>query len=120
MELADIKTEEDVAKVIREFYNVAAKDATIGHFFDNIDWEHHFPRMIGFWSFILLDKEGYKGNVLEKHMHLDLHQPHFDVWLSIFINTIDNNFAGEKAELAKQRARIMAFTFKSKFPEKLF
>jgi len=111
----EIKTEEDVALMVDKFYAIAAKDEQIGHFFDNLDWSHHLPRMINFWSFILIGKEGYKGNVLDKHMHMALTPADFERWLAIFIEVIDTNFEGENAATAKQRATIMAYTFKQKF-----
>jgi len=33
---------------------------------------------------------------------------HFDRWLLLFKSTVDENFDGEKAELAKQRAMSIA------------
>jgi hemoglobin len=70
---------------------------------------------VHFWSFVLLDEEGYKTNVFEKHMHLPIELPMFDIWLSTWKGTVDSLFSGEKAELAKQRAEVLTFTFRSKW-----
>ena len=43
-------------------------------------------------SFVLLEKEGYKTNVFEKHMFLGLEKIHFDKWLKYFFETT-NEFA---------------------------
>jgi hemoglobin len=72
------------------------------------------PKMIHFWSFVLLSEPGYKTNVTEKHLHMPLKQEHFDRWLSLFKETVDENFVGEKAELAKQRAAIIGWTISEK------
>lgn len=85
--------------------------------FDGLDFEKHIPHIVHFWSFVLHDEEGYKTNVFEKHIHLPIEPHMFDVWLKVWIETIDNLFAGEKAELAKQRATILAHTFKSKWEQ---
>ncbi len=113
----DINSEADVDFMIRSFYQIAVSDEDIGVFFKNIDWEAHFPRMIAFGSFVILDIDGYRENLLQKRMHLSIKKPHFDIWLKILKDNIDKHFSGEKAELAKQRAAVMSFTFKSKFPD---
>jgi hemoglobin len=48
-------------------------------------------------------------------LNLPIQAPQFDTWLGIFTQTVDDLFAGEIADLAKQRATVLAFTFKSKW-----
>ncbi len=66
-------------------------------------------------DFVLFDESGYKTNVFEKHLHLPIQTYQFDVWLTCFLETTNNLFIGEKAELAKQRATVLTQTFKSKW-----
>ncbi len=87
--------------------------------FEGLDFEKHVPHIVAFWSFVLLDEEGYKTNVFDKHVNLPIKPAMFDIWLEVWIKTVDALFKGEKAELAKQRATVLAFTFKSKW-EKLY
>jgi hemoglobin len=62
----------------------------------------------------LLDEPGYTTNVVEKHLNMPLEPIHFQRWLALFNETIDELFEGEKVELAKQRAAVIAWTIESK------
>jgi len=110
----EIKTQDDVNHLVREFYTKVLKDELLSPHFVGIDLEHHLPRIAAFWALILLDQEGYKGNVFDKHAHLKIDNRHFDRWVKLFSETIDEYFVGEKAELAKQRAKLLQYTFVSK------
>ena len=83
--------------------------------FEGIDMEKHLPKIVHFWSFVLLDAEGYKTNVFEQHLRLPIRSPQFDKWLLTFTSTVDELFQGETAELAKLRATSLAYTFKTKW-----
>lgn len=117
MEKHDIRNKKDIELMIRTFYGSLFKDESIKQVFANTDFEAHVPHMIAFWSFVLLDEEGYKTNVFDKHVHLPIKEEHFATWLGHFENTIDMLFEGEKAELAKLRAKTIAYTFQSKLKQ---
>jgi hemoglobin len=112
--LHDILTEEDVTFLVKTFYSRVVKDELLAPHFANVDFEHHMPRMIAFWNFILLDKAGYTGNVFDKHVNLPIGETHFERWLFHFTAVVHDFFEGEKATLAKQRAEVLKFTFLSK------
>ncbi len=112
--LPDINTEQRVEFLVKTFYSRVLEDELLAPHFVAIDFAHHFPRMIAFWNFILLDKPGYTGNVFDKHAQLKINEIHFDRWLLHFTQTINDFFEGEKAELAKQRAEVLKITFLSK------
>jgi hemoglobin len=116
--MKDIESRDDIEKLIRDFYSRLFKVPGMLAVFEGIDLEHHLPKIIHFWSFVLLDEEGYKTNVFEKHLPLPIQPGQFDQWLSTFNEAVNYNFKGEKAELAKLRAATLAFTFKSRW-EKL-
>lgn len=103
--------------MVRTFYGKATKDPEIGHFFTHTNFVEHFPRMFAFWNFILLDEPGFTGSVFDKHVGIGIESRHFPVWLRLFKETVDELFEGEKAELAKQRAEVIAFTFESKLKQ---
>jgi hemoglobin len=111
---SDIDTKEKIEKMIRAFYSSLLKDEKISSVFANTDFEKHMPHMISFWSFVLLDEAGYTTNVFDKHVNLGIKQEHFAIWLSHLENTINSMFTGVKADLAKQRAQTIAFTFENK------
>lgn len=83
--------------------------------FHGLNFEEHIPRIVAFWAMVLLDEEGYKTNVFDKHLHLPITLALFDIWLDTFIKTVDRFYQGEKADLAKQRATVLSYTFKSKW-----
>jgi hemoglobin len=47
-------------------------------------------------------------------MHMPLKNEHFDRWVLLFNETVDENFNGEKADAAKQRAFLVRWTIESK------
>ena len=47
-------------------------------------------------------------------MHMPLSPVHFERWVSLFHETVDALFSGEKAEMAKQRASLIAWTIQNK------
>lgn len=112
--LHDISTEQDVEFLVKTFYGRMLQDELMAPHFKDTDFEHHFPRMIAFWSFILIDKAGYAGNVFDKHAHLPIDERHFDRWLLHFTSVLHDFFEGVKASLAKQRAEVLKYTFLSK------
>ncbi len=83
--------------------------------FAGLDFQHHVPNIVAFWSLVLLDEEGYKTNVFDKHLHLPIQPHHFDIWRDTFVATVNRLFKGEKADLAIQRATVLSYTFKSKW-----
>ncbi|MBL7934070.1 MAG: group III truncated hemoglobin [Bacteroidia bacterium] len=114
----DITSREDIQKLIENFYADLLLLEDIKPVFAHIDFPKHIPHIVHFWSFVLLDEEGYRTNVFEKHRNLPIEPYMFDKWLEVWIRTVDRLFRGEKAELAKQRATVLAFTFKSKWEAK--
>jgi hemoglobin len=111
----DIATRNDIELLVNTFYDDVRKDEVIGFIFNTIignDWSLHLPVMYRFWESVLLSKPGYEGNPVKKHIDLDkkiqLDKTHFERWLELWNRTVDSLFAGEIAELAKNRASLMA------------
>ncbi|MFN0033145.1 MAG: group III truncated hemoglobin [Flavobacteriales bacterium] len=114
MNRKDIADKEDIALMVETFYAKVFADPLLAVFFQDLDFESHKPRMIHFWSFVLLDEPGYTTNVFDKHAHMPLKKEHFTRWVEIFCHNVDEHFSGPKAEDAKLRARTIGFTFASK------
>jgi hemoglobin len=112
--MKEIENQQDIELLVRTFYSRLLEDPFMSPHFEGIDFEHHFPRMFGFWSFILLDTEGFGGNVFDAHRRLDIDERHFERWISTFHQTLDDLFVGKKADLAKQQASVIGFGFQSK------
>ena len=111
----DITGRVDIELLVNSFYDKAKYDETIGFIFMNIigeDWSHHLPVMYQFWESVLLNKPGYAGNPIKKHIDIDKQIPfekvHFDQWLKLWNETIDSLFDGEIAAQAKNRGMLMA------------
>ena len=111
----DITSKEDIEILIKKFYDRLLSINEMRPPFEGLDFEKHIPHIVHFWSFVLLDEEGYKTNVFDKHLNLPIKPHMFDIWLNVWLETVDSLFSGEKADLAKQRATVLAFTFKSKW-----
>lgn len=110
----EILSSADIELLVNEFYAKVLKDEHLAPFFQHLDFKTHLPKMIYFWSFVLLDEPGYTTNVTEKHLNMPLQQAHFDAWLSLFNQTLEELFEGEKVELAKQRAAVIGWTINNK------
>ena len=112
--MPDITDKADIERLVRAFYGNAIADPLLAPHFAHIDFAHHFPRMIDFWAFVLLDEFGFQGNVFDAHRSLNIDETHFARWLHHFHTTADTLFAGEKTDLAKQRADSIAAIFQAK------
>jgi hemoglobin len=110
----DILNRDSVKLLVDKFYDKVQTDPLLGPVFSHVDWPHHLPTMYNFWSSILLGDQTYQGNPLQKHLALPVTAEHFNQWLSLFHQTVDENFEGEKAEEAKQRAQSIASLFQFK------
>ena len=117
----DIENSEDIMKLIDRFYQQVVKDPVIGHIFTTtikVNWEKHLPAMYSFWENTLFYTGTYTGNPMLIHQRINqivhLTNQHFDRWVELFTATVDDQFEGEKAELAKQRAFSIATVMKIK------
>lgn len=108
---SDIKNREDIQVLVNEFYAKVQDDPLLEPVFTHVDWPHHLPIMYNFWSAMLLGDQSYSGNPLQKHLPLPIQRQHFQQWLKLFKETVDENFSGEKAEEVKMRAESIAGIF---------
>lgn len=111
---SDIQNKSDLKILIDTFYSSVLENAMLKPFFQHIDFEHHKPNMIAFWAFICFDQTGYTTNVTKVHENMPLNGELFTEWVSLFHQTVDLLFEGEKARLVKERATIMGLTMASK------
>ncbi len=107
----DITSKEDIEKWQLQFYKKLLNNPETAPKFEHLNLNEHMPRVNQFWEFVLLDVPGYKTNVFDQHIHLNLEKKHFDWWLKYFMETTDELFEGEKANMAKERVKIIATTF---------
>jgi hemoglobin len=112
--MREIENARDVHELVQTFYQKVMKDEQLSPFFKHLNLDEHLPKMEFFWRFVLLDESGYTTSVTDKHMHMRLKEEHFKRWIFLFNKTLDELFVGEKVELAKQRAALIAWTIQSK------
>jgi len=119
--LHDIEDRADCERLVRAFYGRALADDVIGWLFTDVaklDLEAHVPRIASFWETILLGAQSYTGGAFRPHAELNakarLRRGHFERWLWLWRMTVDELFAGERAELAKAHAERVARAFQDR------
>lgn len=113
----DIASINEIIILVNRFYHKVEQDDLLGPIFEKVidgNWEPHLEKMYGFWETILLDNHSYFGSPFPPHTKLNIGSEHFDRWLQLFKETIEENFDGEKAREAKWRANKMAQIFQHK------
>jgi hemoglobin len=117
-EIDDIQSRADCERLVRAFYSRALADPIIGWIFVDVaklDLEAHVPVIASFWETMLLGGQSYSGGAFRPHAHLHarvaLRSGHFERWLVLWQTTVDELFAGERADLAKAHARRVADAF---------
>lgn len=112
----DILTETDVELLVHSFYGKVRKDELLAPVFNPIvgnNWEHHLQRMTDFWSTLLLYTKKFTDDPLTKHLPLAIQKEHFDKWLLLFNQTIDELFKGPIADNARNRANSISRIMKA-------
>lgn len=113
----DILTVEDIGKLVNGFYDKVRADALLAPVFNERikkAWPAHLQKMVYFWETVLLDEKKYFGSPFPPHAGLAVGHEHFEKWMELFIQTIDDLFEGSKATEAKWRAGKMAELFELK------
>ncbi len=117
----DIRSRGDLRQLVELFYDKLLADPVMAPIFlevAKIDLEEHLPILVDFWDSILFFSAKYKGNAMEPHLRLHdeypLKKEHFKRWLAFFNLSVDELFEGEKAQLAKDRAKSIALLMEVK------
>ncbi len=116
-----LENSDDVKLLVDGFYDKIKNDNLLGFIFNeiaNVNWEKHLSRMYGFWEMLLFSKAGYEGQPLMPHLAINqqyaLSVAHFDRWIQLFTETVDEYFEGEIANEAKIKAKNIALTWAHK------
>lgn len=113
----DIQNLVDIQLLVDTFYNKIREDHLLKDIFNNKiqdRWPEHLTKMYSFWQTVLLEEHTYYGSPFVPHAKLPIDLEHFDQWLLLFTETVDDLFEGEKAEKAKWQGNRMAQMFHSK------
>ena len=112
----DIQNRSDVFTLVSTFYSRVKENEEIGYIFNEIiqDWPEHLEKLTDFWETNLFLVSKFRGNPMHAHQEVDkkfnnsIEQRHFGEWLNLWFATIDDLFEGERATIAKNRARNIA------------
>jgi hemoglobin len=113
----DIVHIEDIKLLVDTFYEKIRANELLGPIFNGRikdRWPEHLDKMYRFWQTVLLEEHTYSGSPFMPHATMPLEGKHFDAWISLFVATVDELFAGEKATEIKLRAANMATMFLAK------
>lgn len=116
-EKKDIVLINDIKLLVDTFYGKIRNDMLLGGIFNGVikdRWPEHLEKMYRFWQTVLLDEHTYYGSPFPPHAQLPIEQRHFDTWLKLWHETVDEHFIGPKADEAKWRGDKMAVMFLSK------
>ncbi|MDF9796498.1 hemoglobin [Catalinimonas alkaloidigena] len=110
----------DIKQLVDSFYAKVRDDMLLAPVFNERigdRWPEHLEKMYKFWQTVLLSEHTYFGSPFVPHARLEVDKTHFKRWLTLFEQTVDEHFKGEKAEEAKWRAGKMAemFLFKIEY-----
>lgn len=127
---SDIHGRAEIELLVNRFYDKVREDELIGPIFNDVakvDWEVHLPKLYDFWQAVLFGDSSFRGNPLGVHLKLaeetSMDWSRFQRWLELFRATVDELFAGERAEHAKRAAEDMAnviYSRVNKVPDRRF
>ncbi|MEG1590880.1 group III truncated hemoglobin [Chryseobacterium sp.] len=113
--MKNLESREDIELLVNSFYDKVVQDETIGFFFKDVvkvDWDKHLPKMYSFWESILFGQMSYKGNPMAVHFPINqleaMEKKHFEKWLQLWKQTIEENFKGENASMAITKSENIA------------
>lgn len=117
----DIESRNDIIQLVNHFYDQLLKDPLLAHLFTEvarIDLSEHLPILYDFWESILFRAGKYRRDTLQPHLDLHFAHPltdrHFERWLELFNNSVDELFSGPNAHEAKVKALSIATVIRIK------
>ena len=119
----DLDCRENIERFVDLFYQRMLADEQLALIFVDvaeIDLAVHLPHIKDYWCKLLLGEKGYQRHTMNIHRQLHgkrpLQKEDFQRWLAFFVATVDEDFAGERAERAKQVATSIAANMEKSLP----
>ena len=113
--LPDMDTPANVERFVDLFYQRMLADEELAPIFLDVaavDLDVHLPHIKDYWRKLLLGDTAYQRHTMNIHRELHgkraLTPVDFDRWLALFTRTVDDHFAGERADRAKRVAAAIA------------
>ena len=111
MRSPDLCTEQDITRLVHEFYAAVRQDDLLGPIFNKHvqDWDVHLAKLVDFWSSVLRGTQRFKGTPMPKHVALpELSAQLFNHWVSLFRQTAATQPNQAMAEHACEMAQRIA------------
>ncbi len=112
--------QKNIAKLMELFYEKIRKDKDLGPIFNSAigtsdeEWKAHKAKIGNFWTGMLLGEGDYNGQPLKKHLDLPpFPQEFFEIWLSLFEESLDQIYNEEIKAVILGRAQMIASHFKN-------
>ena len=119
--MTDIENQQDLYFMVAEFYKKLLADTKIAYIFTDlvkIKIEEHLPILVTFWSQMIFGTGGYTNNLTDIHLKVDqmehLTPELFEIWISHFNETLDENFNGKNADEIKHQAQNLSIILQIK------
>ncbi|MEM1120431.1 MAG: group III truncated hemoglobin [Bacteroidota bacterium] len=121
----DLQNRADIKQLINAFYEKLLEDELVGFLFTEIakvQLSKHLPHQYDFWENALFYTGAYQRDLMDIHLDFNFNQHrlekvHFDRWLKLFNEAVDELFNGEKATMAKERAKSIAIVMHLKIQD---
>ena len=110
----------NIEKLVRAFYAKVLEDDLLSRYFlialgddlNNDKWYEHLHTLDNFWLSLLTGEGRYMGDPLMPHMFLGgLNEAHFERWLLLFRETLDELFTPTIAIKIYGRAKALSTRF---------
>lgn len=103
---------DSITTLVTQFYDDVRADPLLGPTFETVlgdRWASHLPRMVAFWSTVMLGSRSFSGNVFAKHMAVPgVTARHFERWLHLWALHTRTMFGGAEAGQLQQVAGDIA------------
>ena len=111
MPLPQACTEDEIRRLVNDFYESARADPMLGPIFEDHvrDWNQHLAKMVDFWSSALRGTASYRGTPMPVHAALpNLSVDLFRRWLSLFRHSTQSFASAQTRERANALASRIA------------
>lgn len=118
----DLDSPRQIKAFVESFYDRVLDDPVLVPIFldvAGIDLDRHLLLIRAYWEKLLLHHPGYDRHTMNVHRALHAREPllarHFEHWLSLFKETLDERFAGPGSERAWRIAQHVAANMRREF-----
>lgn len=121
----DIENRNDILKIVTVFYQKLLSDTLLQPIFeefkDQDKLRSHLEILVDFWDNVLFYSGAYSRNAMQPHLDLQdkfsFTKAHFDRWLQLFSDSVDEHFEGNNSHAIKSRALSIATVMQIKIAE---